>query len=541
MFTSLRLRLRALFRRRQLERDLEDELAFHLAMKAGKLGSEEAARRQFGNVTWFRETCRELWSLGRLETFWQDIRYGARMLRRSPAFTAVAVLSLALGIGANTLIFSFINAVLLKSLPVRDPQELRVITWTGWCATVSNFFGSMQSLPSGQNVAGSFSYPVYRAFRDRAAAFSDIFAFQGVDNVSVVYRGQAFTSYGLIASGNLFSGLGAQPLFGRTITPEDDRPGAPPVAVVTQNWWERYAGLDPAILGQSVRLNGAAYTIVGVMPRDFTAPLATEAIDVYVLLSSQPQFMPGYPLGSSEHWWLQVMARLKPGADDRRAHAELETLFVPMAQKIGRAGIALEDGRNGPLGVRQRFKLPLFLLMGVVGLVLVIACANLASLLLARNAARRHEMALRVAMGAGRLRLIRQSVTESLLVSLAGGGIGLVLALIGRTPVLNLGLPTEGELRLNVQLDLRILAFTFGVSIAAALLFGLIPALRASHIDPASGLKAEPGRAAPRLRLGKVLVAAQVSLSLLLLVGAGLLLRTLMNYWRVDPDRKSVV
>ncbi len=546
MFTSLRLRLRALFRRKQLERDLEDELAFHLAMKAEKLGGVIQARRQFGNVTWFRERCRELWSLGPVEILWQDVRYGARMLRRSPAFTAVAVLSLALGMGANTLIFSFVNAVLLKSLPVRNPHELRVLNWTGWNPSLSNYSGSgFRPGKSGQTVAGSFSYPIYRAFRDRSTSFSDVVAFAGIANISVVYRGQAFTSEGMIASGNLFTGLGAHALFGRTFTAEDDRPGAPSVAVVSHHWWERYAGLDPGILGQSVMLNGSPYTIVGVLPRDFVGPLSVAPIDLYVPLSNQPQFVPSNPLNSAEHWWLEIMARLKPGVDERQARAQLEALFVPMAntdtskQKIERPGIALEDGRTGTLAERRKLRLPLFLVMAMVGLVLMIACANLASLLLARGAARRHEMALRAAIGAGRLRLIRQSIVESLMISLAGGAVGLALATLGRTPVLSLVFaPGEGP-RLNMEPDLRVLAFTLGAALLTALLFGLLPALRASSVDPAAGLKSEPGRAAPRLRLGKTLVAAQMGLSLLLVVGAGLLARTLVNYWNVDPGFRA--
>lgn len=281
--TAFRLRLRALFRRKQLEQDLEDELAFHLAMKAEKLGAEDQARRQFGNPTWFRETCRELWSLGRLEILWQDVRYGARLLWRSPAFTAVAVLSLALGIGANTFIFSLINAVLLKCLPVPNPHELRVINWSGWNPRLSYYFGSgVRTLPSGQSVGGAFSYPIYREIRDRGPGLSDVFAFSTLYNTSVIQRGEAFTSNGLIVSGNFFRGLGMRALLGRTITPEDDQPGAAPVAVVTYAWWERYANLDPGVLGQTVMLNGSGYTIVGVLPWGFSGSLSGFPTDFFV-------------------------------------------------------------------------------------------------------------------------------------------------------------------------------------------------------------------------------------------------------------------
>jgi hypothetical protein len=388
--TAARLRLRALIYRRRLDRDLEDELAFHLAMKAERLGSEPAARRRFGNVAGIRETCRDLWSLGWIEILWQDVRYSLRLLRRSPVFTTVAVASLALGIGANTLIFSLINAVLLKSLPVRDPHELRVVLWSAAKASFENYSGAgTRPQPSGLKTGGSFSYPVYREFRDRAAGFSDLFAFAGVHEASVVHRGEAFTATGLAVSGNFCRGLGVRALLGRTLTPEDDRPDAPPVAVVTHSYWERHTAFDPGILGQNVMLNGSGYTIVGVLPPKVYGPVPGADTGFLVPLSAQPRILPRFPLESPKHWWLQIMGRLQPGIDERQARASLEVLFLPLlkasAQRIERAGIVLEDGRTGAVtGYQIQYRRPLLFLLGAVGLVLLIACANLASLLLFR-------------------------------------------------------------------------------------------------------------------------------------------------------------
>ncbi|HSW49534.1 MAG TPA: ABC transporter permease [Bryobacteraceae bacterium] len=544
---ALGLRLRTLFRRKQLDRDLEDEIAFHLAMKSSKAGRPEHARRDFGNITWFREACRELWGLGRIEIWWQDIRYGARLLRRSPAFTAVAVLSLALGIGANTLVFSLFNGVMLKPLAATRPDELREIAWTGHNVTLSYYHssGSRMTL-SGQALHSSFSYPIYREFRDSAAGFSDVMAFCVLPELSVVHRGEAFTSYGLIVSGNLFRGLGTRPLLGRTLAPEDDRPGAAPVAVVTYGWWDRYAGRNPGLLGQTVLLNGAGYTVVGILPREFSSPLAGSPVDIYVPMAAQPRILPHFPLASPKHWWVNILARLPKSADERQAQAAIQVLFSRLAapeqsgQKIEHPEVLLESGASGATGVRGRLLEPMLLLMGVVALVLLIACANLAGLLLARGAARRHEMALRVAVGAARFRLIRHLLTESLLLSLAGGILAVGLASVGSQALLRMIAPlSEALVRFDFHTDARVLAFTLAASLVTALLAGLVPAVKAARQDPVSGLSDNAARSAPRLRLGKALVVAQVAMSLFLLAGAALLLRNLVSLWGVDPGFRT--
>jgi predicted permease len=474
-----------------------------------------------------------------MKTIWQDLRYGLRQLRKSPGFTAVAVVSLALGIGANTAIFSLINGVLFKSLPVRDPHELRVINWVCLKFSVSHFSGSTNRNKSGLLYSGSFSYPTYCDFRDKAVGFSEVFAFSEVGNMTVIANGTAFTADGLMVSGNFFKGYGAQTLIGRPILPRDDRPDMEPVAVITYRAWERRFGLDPDVLGQTVILNKSGFTVVGVLPRRYAGPQAGDQADFYVPMTAQPQLKSGQPLASRDHWWLEIMGRLSPDAIEAQARASLEVLLSQTLavsnSKLEQPGILLEDGSRGPLMQRKWTAQPLFILQGVVGLVLLIACANMAGMLLARGTARQHEMMVRAAIGAGRWRLIRQSLVESLVLSLAAAACGLIISSWIKTSIVNFITGSIGEIHFNVALDARVLLFTLGAAGATTLLFGFLPALRVSRVNPATGLQSARLRGASRARLGKVLVVTQVALSLLLVAGTGLLVRTLVNLKNIDP------
>ena len=459
-----------------------------------------------------------------------DIRYSLRQLTKSPGFTAVAILSLALGIGANTAIFSLLNAAILRALPVPRAEELRVIDFEAMGYSYSSCLGGYGSQ--------TFPYPAYASFRDQAQGFSGVFAFNVLSNLTAVTPVGARTTHGLMVSGNFFAGYGMHALIGRTITPEDDQPDAAFVTVITYRAWERYFGADPDVIGRTVALNKAGFTIVGVLPPSYKAPISGDPADFYVpLVATQPQFRPGWSLISPEHWWVQIMARRNSQTSETQCHASLNLLFSQFLEtsrdSLTQPEIVLRDGKRG-LG-DQRTAEPLWALQALVALVLLIACANLASLLLARGAARRHELAVRAAMGAGRGRLIRQSLTESFLLSLFGAGIGLLFAFWIRTSLVGFLVAREAGLHVDAPMDARVLAFAILVAGITTVLCGLFPAWQATRVRPLSGLKDNRTQAAPRLRMGKVLIATQMGLSVVLVLGTGLLIQTLINLHRVDP------
>jgi len=476
---------------------------------------------------------------------WQDVRYGFRQLCKSPGFTAVAVLSLALGIGANTAIFSLINGILLKSLPVRNPHELRVINWT--CDTTHKWpnmrhrAGNDGRTKSNKLYNGSFPYPAYLDFAEQAQGFSDIFAFSYTRGMTINAGGVATLANGQMVSGNFFESYGARVLIGRPITPEDDRPDAPPVAVLTYPLWQRVYGLDPHVIGRTLIVGNTGFTIIGVLPRHYVGPLAAERrTDFYAPLTAQPRLTPPDRwLSSDNEWWVQMMGRLAPGVNEAQVQTSLELLFSHFVSRseteIDRPGILLQEGRQGVLGERQQTAEPLWFLLPGVGLVLLIACTNLAGLLLARGAARQHEMAVRAAMGAGRWRLIRQSLTESMILSLGGVCLGLVFSSWIRAALTGFIIDPSSNKYFNLRIDMNVLMFALAVGVTTALLSGLFPALRAGNTNPSAGLKDSGSRGAPRLRLGKVLVTAQVGLSVVLVVFGGLFCRSLINLYRTDP------
>jgi predicted permease len=357
--------------------------------------------------------------------------------------------------------------------------------------------------------------------------------------MTVVAQGMAFTADGLMVSGNFFNGYGAQTLIGRPIQPRDDQPDAESVAVITYRAWERRFGLNPNILGKTVILNKSGFTVVGVLPRRYAGPLAGDQADFYVPMAAQPQLKPGYPLASRNHWWLQIMGRLSPEASDAQAQASLEVLFdqtlAVSRSKLKEPSILLEDGSRGPLMQRKWVAQPLLVLQGVVGLVLLIACANMAGMLLSRGSARQHEMTVRAAIGAGRWRLIRQSLVESLVLSLLAAVCGIIISSWIKTSIMNFVTGSLGEIHFNMALDARVLLFTLGIAVVTTLLFGFLPALRVSRVNPATGLQSARLQGASRARLGKALVATQVGLSLLLVAGTGLLVRSLVNLKNIDP------
>ena len=471
-----------------------------------------------------------------METLWQDLRYGFRVLRASPGFTAVAVLSLALGIGANTSIFSVVNAALLRPLPVTDPDRLMFV-----------YNGSVTDPYSVS------SYPDYVDYRDKNEVFSDLLTYSSI-TMSARADEQTDLLSGSIVSGNFFDALGVRAALGRTFLPEEDAtPGTHPVAVISHGLWKRRFGSDGKIVGQQLMLNGYPFTIIGVAPAGFNGPEVLENNDIYVPAMMQALVRPprgGFSgdmnpdlLSRRGSRWMRMIGRLKPGVSTEQAQAAVTTIAAGLAQAYP------QDNRNtiatlfpvnkvDPQAYTQLLSVA-GLLLAVVAIVLLIACANVANLLLARASSRRREIAVRLAMGASRSRLVRQLLTESLLLSLAGGVIGLLVAL-WTIDVLKSATPPSGifSFTLDYGLDGRVLAFTFALSIATGVIFGLAPALQASRPDLVPALKDEASAATQGLRrfsLRNLLVVSQVALSLVLLIGAGLFLRSLNNAQGIDP------
>ena len=550
-------RLRALVRRRQNDRDLEEEMRLHVELRAEeqmKTGvapddARSTAQQRFGNALLMKERSCDVWGWRWLETFLQDLRYGARMLRKSPAFTAVAILSLAIGIGANTAIFSVVNAILLKSMPVRNPEQLRLVLWTGEpripMSTGSGYSTTLHNI----EVHSSFSYPMYQLLATSVPQFSDVMGFAHAD-LTVLAAGESHYAGALFVTGNFFRGAGVNPLLGRMLSPEDDRAGAPAVAVIGYRYWERRFGLDRAIVGRTIRVNGRPVTIAGVIPKPFLGLEPREGNDLILPMALAEAYgRKEYSLGREDSWWVQILGRLRPGVPDRQAWGALDVVMARASaryedkpeQKRHPWRPVVENGAGGVPMWRENASGPLFILSGVVAFVLLIACANLANLLLARGTARRREMAVRLSIGAGRWRLVRQLLTESLLLAGLGAGAGLTFA----SPLSKLVLALAGgknPLTLDVQVDARTLLFTVATALLTALIFGLAPAFRATRINLTPSLKdgATGGfGATPHSRLSRSLIVGQVALSTLLLAGAGLFIRTLVNLAKVDPGFQS--
>jgi putative ABC transport system permease protein len=531
MLSDLLFRIRVLLRKKTVEQELEQELRFHLEhqhdqyMRRG-LSGEEARRRArlaFGGLEQVKEECRQMRGVSFIETSVQDIRHAVRAWRQRPLFAAVAVLTLALGIGANTAIFSLMNAVLLRMLPADKPEELA-------------------------RVEGYFSYPMFRDLRQRNQVFSGLIA-RRTTPVSLVSTGRTERGVGELVSGNYFSTLGVQPILGRTFTDADDRvPMGHPVAVVSFHYWRQRLSADPAIVGKRIRINNYPFVVIGVAPRAFFGVEVGSAPDVWVPLMMQPQiFGLGHPSFNQSGWgWLDLLGRRAPGISEANAQAGLSVTFRQIVQegnhKLFRknpaeAAIHLAPGGKGFSRLRDQFENPLYLLMAVVALVLLIACANIANLLLARSAARSKEIALRLALGAGRIRLIRQLLTESTLLGLLGGSLGFVFSIWSVRLLLGFLPGDRLPIVLDARADLRLLGFALLISIATGILFGLVPAIQATRPDVSDSLKdkgADGGATLTRFGLRQALVVSQVALSLLLLVGAGLFLRSLRNAVAID-------
>jgi predicted permease len=502
---------------------------------------------------------------GKMQTLWQDVRYGVRMLLKQKSVTAIAVLSLALGIGANTALFSIVDAMLLKMLPVKEPQRLVLFqSRVGKNFSYGGYSGNTRDDPvTGLRIGTSFPYLSYQRMREQQSmqsSLSDLFAFGNV-SLNMLVEGQADVVSGQVVTGNYHQGLGVQPLLGRLLTEDDDRVAAPPVAVLSYRYWQKRFGNNASVIGKQINLNNRAFTIVGVTPPGFDgAGQVGSTQDVTIPVAWEPQLNVDPKrsrLYGAGQWWLRIMGRLQPGATMEQAKAQLENAFQQSVveqraarntQSLANGGnavnpldpkdyprLALISGSQGEMNSRDYYAPSLYLLLGVVGMVLLIACANVANLLLSRASARQKEIGVRLALGASRWRLIRQLLTESMLLAAIGGASGLVFAIWIKDGLLAVG--DWGPKALEPRLDWRVLGFTLMLSLLTGIIFGLAPAWRATKVDLTPTLK-DSGRSssvASRSLLTCGLVVMQIALSLLLLVGAGLFVRTLLNLQRVDP------
>jgi putative ABC transport system permease protein len=537
MLSILKTALRALLRRQQAERELDEEVRHHIEQQIGQnvrlgMNREEAAQaalKSFGGVEQAKERSRDARGVRWLEELWQDLRYGARMLVKNPDFTLVAVITLALGIGANTTIFSLIDAVLLKRLPVERPEQLFFIDNVG-----------------ARGGGGSPPYPCFEQFRNRSQSFTGISAFSTFDS-RINVDGQLESVKGQYVSGNYFTLLGVKAILGRTFSPADDSvmgQGGPdgPVMVISYNYWTRRFGQSQSVIGKVVNVGNSSVTIIGVASPEFFGlrPGVEVNIALPMMLAEPGRF-------DRSNRFFDAIGRLKAGVSVERARAELDGIYQAFIKDSSStaedrwdyfARIELTPASRGLDTLRRQYSQPLRMLMIVVTGVLLIACANVANLLLARASSRQKEFALRLALGSSRARLVRQLLTESLLLVALGGLAGLLIARWCSAFLVNFFASGISPISIDLPLDGRVLLFTAGLSLLTVLIFGTAPALQSARVDLNPILKDSASTTTStrsRLRGGKPLIIFQIALSLVLLIGAGLFLRTLQNLKKLDP------
>jgi predicted permease len=537
------LRLKALFRRQRLDREMADELAFHQAMLREKLRRQgvaaadidTVAQRRFGRAGKWHERLRELWQFRRLENLARDSSFSARVLCKSPGFTVIAILTLALGVGANTTVFSVINGLLLRPLPVPASNQLVVLGTDD------------DSLPANY----SFSEPLFRGLERRRRLFSEVFAF---NHATMQVNGNSGNQNveGQIVSGDFFSGLETPPLLGRTLTPADDARGGNPAgfgAVITEGFWQRWFNRAPNVVGQKLEIDKTLFTVVGVMPKRFIGADPLARPELFVPLAAEPAMHGTRSLTIAAHhaWWLTAMARMRPDTTFAQANADVAAnTSAVLHEMIPDAGwvanreerhfrFTAESGSTGFTYVRQDFSKPLLAVFSMCGGILLLACLNLASLLMARGAARQKELATRLAMGATRHRLIQQLMVESILIALFGTTAGLAVApLVGHSLSMAL-LGGQFETHVDTSLDLRVFAFAALAALIAALVIGLVPALRATSSDLNEQMKHGQHTTLAyerRAILPRLIMGVEVALALMLVVGAGLLATSLLRLYR---------
>jgi len=555
------LRVKSLFRKRRMDREMAEELEFHQTLLREKLlrqgvphaEVDAAARRTFGNARRWHERLRELWQFRTLENFLRDVSFSARLLRKSSGFTAVAVLTLALGVGANTAIFSLINGLMLRPLPVPHAEQLAVLRME----------------EGGPQSSYSFITPFFRSLEGRHEVFSEVFAYNG-DTLQVRGRSGNENIQGALVSGQFFQALQTTPLMGRYLTPEDDHKGgsaAGLAVVISEHFWERWFNRAPDVVGRKLVIANVPFTVVGVMPKQFIGADPTQKPEIFAPLSADPIIdAPRNHIDAGiRAWWLTVMARLQPGVTLDQANAALLTVSNPILHETasdpsaiadvpsfiadeekGHFHFAAEPGSRGFVFIRFFFRKPLLAVFAMCGGILLLACLNLASLLMARSAARERELATRLAMGATRRRLIQQLLVESLLLAMLGTAAGLAVAPVVSRSLAALLMSGNNNMQVDTSLDLRVFVFAALIAVVSAVMIGLIPALQATsgnlndHIKDGQHVRQAHER---RRTLPRVLLASEVALALVLVVGAGLLATSLVRLYKsgVGFDPKNLV
>jgi predicted permease len=568
VLNDIRYRLRALFSRASIERELDNELRFHVEHEAEKYErqgmSHEAARRrarlEFGGVEQVKEASRDVRGIARLESIARDLRHAIRSLKNRPAFTLTVIATLAVGIGANTAIFTLVDALLLRPLPVPHPEQLAIVSNP---AEVNN-----NSV--GSPLTDFVSFLLYKDVRARNTVFTDMYAngWSGPIDVQIGSGtgGTVEQPHARFVTGNFFSVLGVSAYAGRTFTAaEDETPGQDPIAVITYDYWQRRFSGSSAAIGSVMRVNDVAVTIIGVTPPAFSGDIVGQPLDFWLPMMMDPVIQPGMNLLNERGWsWLMMMGRLKPGVTLEQARQQVSAVEANAIREhlSGRELSQFEDGlKDTPIHVvsgargfserRTEYGKALSVLMAAVGLVILVVCANVSSLMLARIVARRREMTVRMTLGAGRGRLIQQLLVEGLLLAIVSTVLGLFAATWGSRALLTTvsgGSVVAGPVAVDTAPDARVLAFTAAMTLACVLLFGLLPALRATRVDLATSLRSQ-GRnlmgaaRVGRIPFGRALVVAQIALSMLLLIGGGLLVRSMQRLLHSDigVDRDHVV
>ncbi|PYU67693.1 MAG: multidrug ABC transporter substrate-binding protein [Acidobacteria bacterium] len=531
---------------------LREEMELHLAERAAELQADgmtaecarAEARRRFGNVGLKREESREIW----ITRFWselgQDVRYGCRTMTANKAFSALAVLLLALGIGANTAIYSLMESILLRSLPVADPESLVVLNWHSrppqkdsgqW--VVHGLQGLFWPGTTGNLVSGIFPYPAFETLREENPVFSTLFGYFDGLNRNLAVRGQAASASSEYVTGDYFRGLEVLPAAGRLINSEDDRAGAAAVAVISFATSQNRFGGPANAIGQSILVDNIPFTVIGVTPPEFFGVDPAVAPDLYLPLHTNV-LVDGTGAarmyGDGNFYWIEMMGRLRPGVSIAQAQAALAPRFhqwvattaTTDGERAKLPALILNPGAEGLGSLRRQYSKPLYVLLAMVGLILAITCANIANLLLARAAARRREMAVRLSLGAGRFRVVRQLLTESVMLASLGGAFGVLFAIWGVRSLTLLLSNGRENFTLHAELNWSVLGVTAALSVVCGLLFGLAPAIQSTSPDVMPALKNGRG-GGPRRRAQHVLVVAQIAVSFLLLVAAGLFVRTL--------------